>query len=143
MRRQLLALVVALAACACAQRGVTVAPEPQPTGNELQGRFAWTELDGKSAPVEYPPGTGATLVSGSLELNGERFVLRFGMRPGPGDSLRVSAQQGRFREVADSLHFMPDGREAYPAVKFSYAWQPDGTLALTDARGHVWTYRRS
>lgn len=33
-------------------------------------------------------------------------------------------------------------RDNRPPVRFRYTWLADGTLALTDAEGHVWGYVR-
>jgi hypothetical protein len=113
----------------------------------LVGVFRWTTLNDQTAPVEFPPGSGATLVAGSLELRGlseairaGRFGLRFTVKP-PADTARVTGQDGRFRVVADSLLFTPDGREDRPPVRFRYVWR-GAALALTDAQGHAWTYVR-
>ena len=116
----------------------------------LRGSFEWIALDGRAAPAEFPPGSGASLVAGALELRADadpreqpgRFGLRFTLRRTAADSARTSGEDGAFRVVNDSLHFVPDGRESQPPVRFRYAWGSDGTLALTDTRGHVWIYRR-
>jgi hypothetical protein len=138
----------ALVACAggatAAGDGIRAAPD-----TTLEGVFRWTTLNDQPAPVEFPPGSGARLVAGSLALHGlteairsggGRFGLRFTLQP-PGDTARVTGQDGRFRVVADSLLFTPDGREDRPPVRFRYAWR-GAALALTDTQGHVWSYVR-
>jgi DNA-binding beta-propeller fold protein YncE len=116
----------------------------------LEGLFRWIAVDGRAAPADFPPGSGALLTAGSLDLRdvgaarsaqGGRFGLRFTTQS-PTDTARATAQSGRFRIVGDSLHFSPTGREDRPPVMFRYSWRPDSTLVLTDAQGHVWTYIR-
>jgi hypothetical protein len=149
----LCAVLVVLALAACAAGGGAERPEPavSAASPSLEGTFRWTTLDQQPAPVEFPPGSGATLVGGTLELRGVeaaardgsgRFGLRFTMRRTPADSARTTGEDGRFRIAADSLLFTPDGREDRPPVRFRYAWLPGGVLALTDAQGHVWGYVR-
>jgi hypothetical protein len=126
-------------------------PLPVAADTILEGRFAWLAVDGRSAPAEFPPGSGVMLTGGSLALRdlagaragtGGRFGLRFTVRSGADSVARTSGEDGRFRIAGDSLQFTPDRREDRPPVRFRYAWKPDGTLALTDTQGHVWTYRR-
>ncbi|HET9513734.1 MAG TPA: hypothetical protein VFO95_07380 [Gemmatimonadales bacterium] len=117
----------------------------------LEGRFVWLAVDGRSAPAEFPPGSGVMLIGGSLALRdlagaragtGGRFGLRFTVRSGADSVARTSGEDGRFQIAGDSLQFTPDGRENRPPVRFRYGWKADGTLALTDTQGHIWTYRR-
>ena len=155
--RPLLALHAALLA-ACASVPPAASPgAPGPVADvvatadtSLEGAFRWTAVDGRPAPADYPSGSGAMLVDGSLELRDVpaarrdgtgRFDLRFTLRP-PADTARPTGEGGRFRIAGDSLLFTPDGRESRPPVRFRYAWRPDGVLALTDAQGHAWTYVR-
>lgn len=139
----------ALAACAGGSTGAARAVLPPAVDTLLEGAFRWTTLNDQPVPVEFPAGSGATLVAGTLQLRGlseairagaGRFGLRFTMRP-PGDTARVTGQDGRFRVAGDSLLFTPDGREDRPPVRFRYAWR-GAMLALTDTQGHVWGYVR-
>jgi hypothetical protein len=147
-------LSVSLCALAACAGGTTAAARDGMQGTAgdtlLEGAFRWTTLNEQPAPVEFPAGSGATLVAGALELRGlseairagaGRFGLRFTLRPA-GDTARVTGQDGRFRVVGDSLLFTPDGLEQRPPVRFRYAWRSGGVLALTDAQGHVWGYVR-
>jgi hypothetical protein len=100
-------------------------------------------MDGRTPPVEFIPGSGLRLTSGTLELSSAtgRFVLSFTTR-GPADSVQTSGEKGAFVVRGDTLSFTPDGREAQPPVVFRFAWKSDRSLSLTDNRGHVWDYRR-
>ena len=115
---------------------------------ELPGSYRWLTMDDRSPPVEFPAGSGATLVDGLLELHapdagaGARFGLRFTMRPTARDSAKSSGEDGNYSVMGDSLLFMPDGREDRPPVRFRYAWGAGGRLLLTDSQGHVWAYTR-
>lgn len=148
-----LTLLALAATAACTAKGAAGGPGVQVAAADraLEGAFRWTTLGGQPVPREFPPGSGAMLVAGSLELRDAaaaardgsgRFSLRFTLRPTPADSARTTGEDGRFRIIADSLLFTPDGRENRPPVRFRYAWLPDGILALTDARGNVWGYVR-
>ena len=146
--------LAALLVATCATRGnvgvSAAATRTSAPDTTLAGHFRWVTLDGRAAPAEFPAGSGARLEEGSLELHPTprdssgfigRFALRFGMRATPADSVRSSGPAGRYRLVADSLHFTPDGREGRPPVRFRYAWRAD-SLVLTDMQGHAWGYVR-
>lgn len=152
VRSASLALLAVLPLAACA--GSTAAPMPSASAmaadTALEGAFRWTTLDGVPGPLQFPQDARVTLVAGSLELRDAaaaardgsgRFSLRFTMRAA-GDSANTAGEDGRFRIVADSLHFTPDGQEDRPPVRFRYAWSREGVLELTDAQGQVWGYVR-
>lgn len=116
----------------------------------LDGSFRWVAVNEQPAPAEFPAGSGAMLTAGSLDLrdlaaarasHGGRFTLAFTLRPAS-DTARATGESGRFRVVADSLHFTPAGREGQPPVRFRYLWRPNAELVLVDSRGHAWTYIR-
>jgi hypothetical protein len=128
--------------------GAAASGAPAGTQASLPGSWVWLTVDERPAPAEFPAGSGAMLLAGSLELRSAgaaakgRFGLRFTMRPTPPDTARVTGEDGNFRVIADSLHFVPDGREDKPPVGFRYSWGAQGRLLLTDAQGHVWAYAR-
>jgi hypothetical protein len=112
----------------------------------LAGSFLLREINGKGGPGEFPPGSGTMIWNGFLQLDdstsaGRRFRIGFTFVP-KADSARSQSHGGTFRVVSDSLLFTNDGQETRPPVRFRYAWRPDGVLALTDAQGNVWGYRR-
>ncbi|CAN5229911.1 hypothetical protein BH23GEM2_BH23GEM2_25070 [soil metagenome] len=117
----------------------------------LAGAFRWLNVDGRVPPAAFPPGSDSTLLAGTLELfeaRGARdgtdgtFALRFLVQVGPGARPRPTGEDGRFRVVGDSLHFLLDGRSRRPPLQFRMEWGSGGLLKLTDTRGHVWTYTR-
>lgn len=112
------------------------------------GSFVLRTLDGAGLPVEFPSGSGARLVGGTLELrlagpDSGRFALRFAATLPGSDSARSSGPDGAVRVTADSLLFWPDGLERRPPVRFGYAWTASRALELTDTQGHVWGYARA
>ena len=122
-----------------------------PADTTLEGGFRWMTLADRTKPVEFPPGSGATLLDGTLELRVEdvagprgrrRFGMRFTAKTSAADSARVTGEDGNWVVRTDSLLFTPDGREDRPPVRFRYAWRRDGVLELTDSQGNVWGYVR-
>ena len=111
------------------------------------GMFRWTALDGKSAPQEFPAGSGTTIIAGTMQLDdstkaGRRFTLSFTYKATPKDTATLASHGGTFRFTRDSLYFVNDGQETLAPVRFHYSWQAANRLALTDTKGHVWVYAK-
>jgi len=111
------------------------------------GVFEWRTLNGRPAPAEFPPRSGIQLIRGSLELTPAtsdteaRFELVFAVSTG-GAAAAPNSVAGRFTAEDEMLRLLPDRGDKSAPVTFRYAWQPDGTLTLTDAIRHVWGYER-
>ena len=147
-------LAFSVAATGCQSRWPeqrsTALPDPAAGGRNLEGGYRWVSINGKSAPQEFPVGSGTMLVYGTLDLRdvaaaqagtGGRYGMRFTVQP-RADTARVTGNDGRLVIRSDSLIFTPDGRENEPPVRFRYSWRSNGQLALTDASNHVWVYVR-
>jgi hypothetical protein len=116
-------------------------PIPKPP---LVGRFSWTHVNEKPVPVEFPAGSGTTLVGGFLELGdstaaARRFTLGFTFRAKPSDTTQTRSHGGTFRVVGDTLLFTNDGAEGKPPVRFRYYWALKD-LVMVDAQGNRWWY---
>ena len=160
VKRSLLLLAPALVACgggapATASMGparepsVVRAPHVAPMSDTvLAGSYRWVSFDGKVPPIEYPPGAGASLLQGSLDLvAGEtsaagRYTTRFVVQRSEPDTARIAGESGDYRVKGDSLLLLSDGPGARVPVRFRFIRYPDGILALTDVLGHSWGYVR-
>jgi hypothetical protein len=142
MRKGRVLGTVALAALCAA---LTHAQEGVPRGS-----FQWVSLNDRPPPAEFPPGSGAQLLDGTLELRpaadapdglNSRFQLVFTLRV-PDGTTSPTPVEGRYTASGDSLLFAPDDAEAAPPVRFRYRWLRDRSQALTDTNGQVWAYTR-
>jgi hypothetical protein len=122
---------------------LALTPTPRPL---LVGRFSWTHVNERPAPVEFPPGSGTTLVGGFLELgdstSAARFTLGFTFKAKPFDTTQTRSHGGTFRVTGDTLLFTNDGAEGKPPVRFRYHWAVKD-LVLTDTQDNRWWYTPS
>jgi hypothetical protein len=144
-------IICLLAALACSRgkspQPATPQPQPpkratQPAVRPLTGSYRFTAVNKSRVPAEFPPGSGARLESGSLELQtNNRFVMRFGAKTKGATEVKTSAEEGRYRIGRDTLYFLVEGRESQPPVTFKFARTSNG-LRLVDRNGNEWTYVR-
>lgn len=133
MRILLLGVAAGVLACSAAR---------QPAPLDVTGDYRFAAVNNNPVPVEFPPGSGARLENGSLELQtNRRFSMRFGSRARGATEVTTSGEDGTYRIGGDTLFFTVDGREAQPPVTFRYMHTPSG-LRLIDTRGNAWVYVR-
>lgn len=164
--RNVLLLTLAIGACACSRRAepaATPAPartpastptsarppaartEPArsatvPASRSISGSYRFTAVNQSRVPAEFPPGSGARLESGTLDLTAnDRFAMRFAARAGGATETVTSGEDGRYRIAGDTLYFYVDGRAA--PVVFRFVRTADG-LRLIDTKGNSWVYVR-
>jgi hypothetical protein len=129
-------LAAALVLSACLTPGPRALPAPDP------GFYRFVALNGRPAPVEFPPFSGALIESGTLDLQpGGRFALRFVGKGSGGGPSEPSGHEGRWHVASDTLYFVVDGLETRPPVWFRFA-RDDRRLRLTDRAGNEWAYAR-
>lgn len=155
MRNLLILLVFALACSRRAPEQVAAPVRTEPTAKRtvpkpatttparsVTGMYRFTAVNKSRVPAEFPPGSGARLESGTLELQPDnRFVMRFVARASGATDTKSSGENGRYRIGRDTLYFYVDGRDTQPPVIFRFARTQDG-LRLIDSRGNTWAYAR-
>lgn len=117
-------------------------PAATAASRSVVGSYLFTAVNKSKVPAEFPPGSGARLESGSLELqSNNRFAMRFQSRAPGGADAMSSGEDGRYRIGRDTLYFYVDGRETQPPVTFRFVRTSDG-LRLIDSKGNNWAYVR-
>ena len=152
-RPSLLVVAASIATVACASswpaQHTMIDPVSTISDSVLDGRYQVASIDGKTVPVEYPVNPATKIVYGTLDLQnsaagrsgaGGSYSTRLGLQP-PNDTLRTSADDGMLALRGDTL-VLTSKNPPMTALRYRFAWRPNGDLALTDATGHVWVYTR-